>query len=176
MKNLFAAFMLIFLLSACADECKDVVCNNGGICVNGLCDCPDGFEGPSCDQETTPQSVRVGSISLTSVPPDNNGSNWDLFDGPDVYYQITKDGDVIAESEVREDSFTAEWNAPISFNDPAEVYEIRVLDDDGVSNPEFVGGISFVPYRSNAGFPDTYELTCDDCTITLVFNNVDYSF
>ncbi|MCB9185612.1 MAG: YncE family protein [Flavobacteriales bacterium] len=31
------------------DGCEDTVCQNGGICVEGECQCPDGFSGPNCE-------------------------------------------------------------------------------------------------------------------------------
>ncbi len=49
-------YLSLFLLSvglvtfnACTDPCGDVVCNNGGICDEGICDCPEGFSGTNCE-------------------------------------------------------------------------------------------------------------------------------
>ncbi len=53
MKNVFFLLSFAFFtltLSSCND-CKDVVCNNGGICEDGACECPNGFSGASCDVE-----------------------------------------------------------------------------------------------------------------------------
>jgi hypothetical protein len=37
-------------ISSCVtDKCKDVVCQNDGICVEGTCDCPAGTSGTFCD-------------------------------------------------------------------------------------------------------------------------------
>lgn len=40
-------------LTSCKDECKDVVCENGGTCneENGLCECPANFFGDNCETE-----------------------------------------------------------------------------------------------------------------------------
>jgi hypothetical protein len=39
----------LFSFSSCeTDACKDVTCENGGICVDGDCDCPAGFGGLNC--------------------------------------------------------------------------------------------------------------------------------
>ena len=58
MKNLFSksAFTMLALstalfFSSCKDECKDVTCNNGGVCVEGACDCASGYEGTDCSTE-----------------------------------------------------------------------------------------------------------------------------
>jgi len=45
------AFTAITYTSCNKDECKDVVCNNGGSCDNGTCVCPTGYTGSSCDNE-----------------------------------------------------------------------------------------------------------------------------
>lgn len=31
------------------DGCEDTTCQNGGICVEGDCQCPDGYTGPNCE-------------------------------------------------------------------------------------------------------------------------------
>jgi len=41
----------IFTFNSCTDPCADVVCNNGGICDEGRCDCPEGFSGPNCETD-----------------------------------------------------------------------------------------------------------------------------
>lgn len=53
MKNLLPLVFLfssVFTLISC-DECRKIECNNGGICAEGICDCPDGFSGTNCDTE-----------------------------------------------------------------------------------------------------------------------------
>lgn len=180
LKTTLAFLMLPLFFTACSlfDDCNDVVCNNDGVCVNGECDCPTNFTGPSCDQEVTPQSISITGITLNSMPANNDGADWDTFGGgPDVYYVITKDGDEIARSETFNDSFTANWNAAVSFNDPAETYEISIFDeDDNFNADDAVGGISFSPYNAGTAFPTTVELTCATCTVNLTLNGLTYSF
>jgi hypothetical protein len=36
------------------DECAGMVCKNGGICNNGICKCPAGYEGNTCETKTDP--------------------------------------------------------------------------------------------------------------------------
>ena len=43
------AFTAVTYTACNKDECKDVVCNNGGTCISGACSCPTGFEGASCE-------------------------------------------------------------------------------------------------------------------------------
>lgn len=54
-------FLLLLTLLACSkkdntstgssgtDKCKGVVCNNGGTCKDGTCDCVPGYEGNKCE-------------------------------------------------------------------------------------------------------------------------------
>lgn len=70
----FAALMTIGAFSAITytacnkDECKDVVCNNGGTCVDGTCSCPTGYEGTNCDAKTRDKFIGswAGSDQCTS--------------------------------------------------------------------------------------------------------------
>ncbi len=43
------SFGTIFYNASCSkDECKDVVCSNGGTCSGGTCKCPSGVTGDNC--------------------------------------------------------------------------------------------------------------------------------
>lgn len=66
-------------LTGCKDECKDVVCQNGGTCEEGICLCATGYEGTNCETEirakflgsyTVSESCQSGnysfSLSITS--------------------------------------------------------------------------------------------------------------
>ena len=54
------------LLNSCAkDLCKDIVCENGGNCVEGDCDCLAGYEGTSC--ETEMRTKFIGTYSVTDA-------------------------------------------------------------------------------------------------------------
>lgn len=41
------------------DGCEDTVCQNGGICVEGTCVCPEGFSGPDCSITSFDNGVFV---------------------------------------------------------------------------------------------------------------------
>lgn len=53
--NTYIAQLLLLLFTihiySCCDPCSDTDCYNGGICNEGVCDCPEGFEGANCEIE-----------------------------------------------------------------------------------------------------------------------------
>lgn len=51
------AFGAVTFTACTQDECKDVVCNNGGTCISGTCSCPTGFEGNNCETRTRDKFV-----------------------------------------------------------------------------------------------------------------------
>ncbi len=56
--NLFFIILLLFAgavcFTSCKDECEDVNCQNGGTCIEGDCECPEGFTGINCQTELQP--------------------------------------------------------------------------------------------------------------------------
>jgi hypothetical protein len=61
---------VLFLLSmlfiaSCKDEpCDTIVCQNNAPCIDGICDCPPGFEGEFCE-ELSRQKI-LGNFNVTS--------------------------------------------------------------------------------------------------------------
>jgi hypothetical protein len=55
MKRLFyyalPALLLALALQSCVlDRCRNTNCQNGGVCEEGTCQCPSGFEGANCEK------------------------------------------------------------------------------------------------------------------------------
>lgn len=44
--GVFTLAMLFF--TGCDDPCKDVTCLNAGTCLEGICECAEGYEGTDC--------------------------------------------------------------------------------------------------------------------------------
>jgi len=64
--NLFLLFTLIIIcLTSCQDDpCDAIVCQNNATCIDGICDCPPGFEGEFCE-EFSRQKI-LGNFHVTS--------------------------------------------------------------------------------------------------------------
>lgn len=82
---LFSAFLTLGAFGAVTytscnkDECKDVVCQNGGTCSNGNCACPAGFEGNLCQDKTNVKYAgtytavdNIGSYIVTITADPSN--------------------------------------------------------------------------------------------------------
>jgi hypothetical protein len=61
---------VLFFASCTKDECKDVTCDNGGVCTAGVCDCATGFEGTNCETKMNAKFVASynGSDVCSSGP------------------------------------------------------------------------------------------------------------
>ena len=178
-------FVLIALLAvfSCSkkettqtDLCQGVFCDNGGICQNGDCQCAPGWTGPACQQEKVPVKMKVATVTLTDFPlVDSNGASWDLADGADQYIIISKGGTTLYTS-----GYAVNGKAPLAFtpnfefSDPTATYAISVYDHDDFGTDDFMGGITFTPYRSGAKFPTNYTLTCGNCVVSFDFTGIVY--
>jgi hypothetical protein len=52
-----SAFGAVVYTSCNKDECKDVVCQNGGTCSEGKCTCPTGYDGTNCETKSRDKFV-----------------------------------------------------------------------------------------------------------------------
>ncbi|OSZ79323.1 hypothetical protein CAP35_14010 [Chitinophagaceae bacterium IBVUCB1] len=57
------AFSAITYTSCNKDECKDVVCQNGGTCVDGTCTCTTGYEGTNCETAVRAKFIKTWTAS-----------------------------------------------------------------------------------------------------------------
>ncbi|GAB4403236.1 MAG: hypothetical protein OHK0039_02120 [Bacteroidia bacterium] len=56
---------MVGLFSSCADPCKGVACQNGGVCLDGTCDCADGYEGTNCETEIRAKFIASYTVTET---------------------------------------------------------------------------------------------------------------
>ncbi|MEI2693696.1 MAG: hypothetical protein V9E90_01370 [Saprospiraceae bacterium] len=153
MKNLSIFLCLAILVSCSKDK-----------------NCSPGFTGSDCDQELTPQYIKLNSVSLLSFPPTDNGAGWDLLDGPDVYFVLLYNSTVIYST--KDTRYTNAISGPllwdiqtnVNFDHPADAYVLAAYDYDDTSADDFMGAINFVPYIANKGFPTSITWDCAGCS------------
>lgn len=64
MKKLFQLVLIcsgLAVMNSCNQQnaCDEVTCMNGGVCVDGDCDCPEGYSGPNCEISSFENGVFV---------------------------------------------------------------------------------------------------------------------
>lgn len=64
MKKIFQLMLLcggVAIMNSCNQQssCDDVNCLNGGVCVSGDCECPDGYSGPNCEISSFENGVFI---------------------------------------------------------------------------------------------------------------------
>lgn len=70
-----AVFCSIVYTSCNRDKCKSVVCAHGGVCNDGMCTCPSGYEGSNCETVSRTKFLgnwtvfEKGSITLAAQYP-----------------------------------------------------------------------------------------------------------
>lgn len=53
-------FLILSMLFTCkGDPCEEIECQNGGICLEGTCQCPEGFIGPECNIVLDPCIIKA---------------------------------------------------------------------------------------------------------------------
>lgn len=158
MKYHILLFILsIFLLSNCnSDTCEELGCNNGGTCINEVCNCPNGWTGPDCSEIEPPVSFEILTIAIDNIPQlRDDGSPWDESDGPELIGFWILEDDVLISSTSLEDvnNFTGTsiemlplnpFTLPIEFIG-SKTLEFQLFDFDDVDSLEKMFTIEFVP-------------------------------
>jgi hypothetical protein len=72
--------LLVIGAGSCTDKCADVVCQNNGICEDGICICVDGYSGTNCEIEGPCHSSPClnGGVCVEGIcdcPSGYDGSN-----------------------------------------------------------------------------------------------------
>lgn len=182
LKVILLSFTLVFMSSCEEDDpCELVVCLNDGVCVNGTCDCEEGFSGPDCSDQITPSAIKITNIKVIRFPATrDNGSSWDLTNGADIYVTLDYDNNNIYTHPDRfenaDGTTTFDFVPDVNLNmeNPTDMYVISLFDDDGIEADDFLGGIQFTPYSNDNKFPDILNL---DANGLVAFElTVEYTF
>ncbi len=181
LKCLSVLFLVMIYSCDNDDPCDGIICENGGVCVNGACDCPEGYTGPDCSNQQTPSTIRVTNIKVTRFPAtDSNGGGWDLLSGADIFVTIHYNNNEVYEHPTfiqnADPGVDHNFSPSINLNltNPTSAYVISLYDFDDFDPDDFIGGIEFTPYSNNNGFPTILTL---DANGTVAFElTMTYSF
>ena len=66
------AFSAITYTSCNKDECKDVVCQNGGTCLEGACSCATGYEGTNCETAQRAKFIKSWAAIDKNITDNSN--------------------------------------------------------------------------------------------------------
>lgn len=139
------------------DLCYQVVCPLGGPCENGEC--------------LPPRIVQISKIEVIRFPGVKQmGTPWDLGMPPDnaadIFPHILKNSGQVwwgqafaVTNAIPGNVYSFFPNPPVNLSNPAEQYEIGLLDSDVPSPPETMGKIPFVPFSNGNGLP--HEMVVD---------------
>jgi hypothetical protein len=183
MKKILMVLAAVIALSCSKDKdpCEGVTCSNGGTCLSGKCDCTEGYEGERCTKQKTPTKIKITKITVTKFPATtDNGNSWDLSDGPDVLWVLSKGNVLIDYSDKEFENqtvvpFTFNLTTPVEITDVTATYTLLLVDDDDPLDPDQLGGVNFTLYDSNNKFPSELELkptngnTAFNLTLSYVF-------
>lgn len=152
----FALFLFITLGSGCSPEelnhpCDDVSCANGGTCVNGFCDCPDGFDGEMCLELVAPEAAWITGIEASNYPVfrddlpwDNGAKQPDCW--PDFAIRIIWPWGAATQSNVKLNAqgnplFWGEGGFPHLSNHfhPQDTLRLSLVELDGLDSAEIIG-------------------------------------
>ena len=153
----FVTLLFILLVISCGkdDNCDIIICQNGGECVDGSCECPTGYTSGNCSEQIVPTSIKVKNIKVTRFPPtDGSGAGWDEGNGPDIFVGFGKDTIILYQhptnfenaSPLLEYDFVPVSELIIDF--PNERHSLSLFDFDGVVVGSFGRILKGLSYRS----------------------------
>lgn len=165
-----------------SNNCDDIDCKNGGRCVDGICECKEGYTGKYCEKQKTPKEIIVRKIVISDFPSHkSNGDEWDYWtDYPDIYVSIydSKGKNVYKQNSFFEEvrpvkDFDLTDGLPFSLREVENVYSVYLYDFDSSNDDDYMGKVRFKPYSSNNGFPEIIKIENSDFSYKL---KVEYKF
>ncbi len=115
------------------NPCENVTCQNGGTCVNGSCNCPDGYEGNNC--QTASSAKFKGFYAATDDCPLGDR------EGNDLKYDI-----VITASNSNPTSVTVQGlgNTDNILNATAAGKELTIAEQEGTDGRFYKADITYL--------------------------------
>lgn len=154
------AFSAVTYTACTKDECKDVVCNNGGTCVSGNCNCPTGYEGEKCDTRSNTKFAGTYNAEETC-----GGTN-------SPAYQVTITASASNPTQVLINNlgnYGCSIGGTITFNGSVNAAQLTVNDTKCgyamSATGNYSNGVLTIQY--SAVYTVNGSTTTDNCTATL---------
>lgn len=180
-KSIVFLVILTFGMLSCAkpDPCEEFVCQNGGTCVDGTCNCPEGFAGTMCETALLPKAVNVSSIKVLKIPATKpDGKTWDEDgSGGDIFPALaTLKADNTADKYIWLSDFrktNAPTDQPYTFNTIFPELSMTIFNekiaffliDKDDTTTETMGGIFFTLKDLIKDKPSKIILDCAACKV-----------
>lgn len=155
----------ILLNSCITDPCASITCQYGD-CVNGDCDCYEGYEGPDCSEEKTPDAIRISNITITRFPNYDGGTIWDFGSGPDVYVALWDQNNELLykASTYYEDTESGRYysfDCNVNLTQLSERHSFIVYDYDVLDADDYMGGVETNIWQTAKGNSFPTNITVD---------------
>ncbi len=156
--------------SGCGKKCTEESCLNGGVCVDGECNCPPGYSGNSCEKENTPKSLTVRKIKLVNIARTYpSGREFDPAEFPDVYVVIRRGLEKVVHTSpvfnVRPGQVVELDVGNGAFLFTSSDYTLELWDEDrtaGAAENELMAEVTFRPWKPGGGFPEWLEIALEN--------------
>ncbi len=159
--------------SGCGKKCTEGSCKNGGVCVNGECQCPPGYTGNDCGDEITPKTIIPHKIKVTKVSRTApSGREYDPAEYPDVYVVVKEGAKVWIHTQTRlnlRPGETVEFDVPFLVTTgpyfyPSGEYTVELWDNDQITGgqDELMGSADFRAWTPGNGFPEWLKIPIDN--------------
>lgn len=163
-----------------SDPCASITCQFGD-CVNGTCDCYEGYEGADCSDEKTPDAIRIAKIVVTKFPNYDAGDTWDFGSGPDIYVVVfdQRNNELFNSSSYYENAESGrfyEFESSINLVNLSERHSLVLYDYDSIDTDDFMGGVETNIWQTakGRGFPTKLTVSHGDFAfeieVSYVFN------
>jgi len=179
-KKLISLLSIVVLLSIAFTGCKEddpcdsVNCQNNGVCITGVCDCPINWTGANCNTPVSPSYMKITDIRLFGFPfVNNSGGSWDpsgTSSNPDIFLTLTIGQQSSSNSSDYSGTYdNCIYGSTYSYNNlnwtctsPGAYYTVGLWDRD-ISLHDFMSGFYFKPtdYSSDGNPPSKITLSSD---------------
>lgn len=166
--RLFILCLFSLFLPSCVDPCANTYCENDGFCMDGTCNCAEGFGGEQCKDKLVPVRFTITKIEILKFPTGNpSGYAWDgggIYPGSgpaDLVVKLFDENFVVGYTNTVND---AAFGTTLFF---PSVYELSINhkillelhDRDSPTQGEFIGGYYFYAsqYAQTPTFIELYN-------------------